>query len=44
MQKAVPHGKRDFQDLVHRLRENNLLVDSRYVSVEEQLGIFLYAI
>jgi transcriptional antiterminator len=32
-----------FQALVQRLRENNL-ADSRYVSVEEQLGIFLYAV
>ena len=33
-----------FQALVQRLCENNLLVDSRYVYVEEQLGILLYAI
>jgi hypothetical protein len=39
------HMEREiFQALVHRLRENDLLKDSRYVSVEEQLGIFLYAI
>lgn len=39
------HMEREiFEALVQRLRENNLLVDSRYVSVEEQLGIFLYAI
>ena len=39
------HMEREiFQALVQRLRENNLLVDSRYLSVKEQLGIFLYAI
>jgi hypothetical protein len=32
-----------FEVLARRLRESNLLSDSRYVSVEEQLGIFLYA-
>jgi hypothetical protein len=38
------HMEREiFQALVQRLRENNL-ADSRYVSVEEQLGIFLYAV
>jgi hypothetical protein len=33
-----------FKALARRLRESNLLADSRYVSVEEQLGIFLYAV
>jgi hypothetical protein len=44
MQKVVPYGKRDFEALVRRLHENNLLTDSRYLFVEEQLGIFLYAV
>jgi hypothetical protein len=39
------HMEREiFQALAQRLRENNILTYSRYVSVEEQLGIFLYAI
>jgi hypothetical protein len=33
-----------FEALVRRLSENNRLADSRYLSVEEQLGIFLYAV
>ena len=44
IQKTVPYGKRFFHAVLQRLRENNLLVDSRYLFVEEQLGIFLYAI
>jgi hypothetical protein len=39
MQKIVPYGNRD----VSSSRENNLLVDSWYLFVKEQLGIFLYA-
>jgi hypothetical protein len=39
------HMEREiFQALARRMRESNLLADSRYVSVEEQLGIFLYAV
>jgi hypothetical protein len=39
------HMEREiFKALVRRLRENNLLADSRYLSVEEQLCIFLYAV
>jgi hypothetical protein len=39
------HMEREiFEALVRRLRENHLLTDSRYLSVGEQLGIFLYAI
>jgi hypothetical protein len=39
------HMERDiFEALSRRLRESNLLADSRYVSVEEQLGIFLYVV
>lgn len=33
-----------FQALVHKLRENDRLVDGRDVSVEEQVAIFLYAL
>lgn len=39
------HMEREiFEALVQKLREENLLADSRYLSVEEQLGIFLYAV
>jgi hypothetical protein len=39
------HMEKDiFEALARRLRESNLLADSRYVSVEEQLGIFLYVV
>jgi hypothetical protein len=39
------HMEREiFEALIRRLRENNLLADSRYLSVEEQLGLFLYAV
>ena len=33
-----------FQALVHMLCEKQLLIDSRSISVEEQVAIFLYAI
>jgi hypothetical protein len=33
-----------FHALVHKLREKQLLTDSRVVSVEEQVAIFLYAL
>jgi hypothetical protein len=36
--------ERFFKLLLKDCVKNNLLTDSRYVSVEEQLGIFLYAI
>lgn len=33
-----------FQTLVHKLREKQLLADSRFISVEEKVAIFLYAL
>jgi hypothetical protein len=33
-----------FHALVTKFREKQLLVDTRVVSVEEQVGIFLYAL
>ena len=33
-----------FQALVHMLCEKQLLIDSRSISVEEQVAIFLYTI
>ena len=33
-----------FQALAQKLRENHLLQDARYISVQEQVAIFLYAV
>src|SRR4051812_8370679 len=42
---AFPYGERKiFQALVQKLREKHLLKDARYISVQEQVAIFLYAI
>ena len=41
---AFPHGEGDLSSFSTKIAEKRLLEDSRYVSVEVQVALFLYAV